>query len=163
MAVEKRSLDQTYVNARNVRARLFYDSPPEKRTPILRRHHRLRYTKSPPLSSVSGKENILYSPSRSSSKLTTPYKNRIRFYNKVSVVRIPSRDQYPESIRKSIWGSMKEISENARRNSIEFAAEGWDWRRATEDHDMYVAPNGERIHPIHVRRDFEMGDSETQE
>ena len=27
-------------------------------------------------------------------------------------------------------------------------------RRATEDKDMYVAPNGERIHPVHVRRDF---------
>jgi hypothetical protein len=154
MAVEKRTLDQTYVNARNVRARLFYELHPQpKCTPILRRK-RLLYTKSLPLFPIQTTENILESPSGRVVKVITPCKNRIRFHNKVSVIRIPSREMYPESIKKNIWRTLQEISENARRNTIEFAADRWDWRRATEDEAMYVAPNGERIHPVHVRLDF---------
>ena len=149
MAVEKRSLEQTYVHSRNVRARLFYQLHPEpKHTSILKRH---RYTKTP-LNTISFHQNT---PCQDpSTKIVTPpcKSHRIRFYNKVSVLRIPSRYQYPESMKKNIWGTMKEISENARRNTIEFAAEGWDWRRATEDDAMYIGPNGERIHPVHVRR-----------
>jgi hypothetical protein len=157
MAVEKRARDQPCSDPRNVRARLFYQLHPQapNTSPILRRKNRLRYTKSPPLSPIHTKENIDDVPNGSTVKVTTlPCKNRIRFFNKVYVVRIPSRDQYPDSIKKTIWGNLREISENARRNSIEFAAEGWDWRRAIEDDEMYVDPSGDRIHPVHVNRDF---------
>jgi hypothetical protein len=149
MAVEKRPLEHSLVNKRNVRARLVHRFNPEKSfTPILRPH---RYTKASLLSNLSLKENIVESEGPLKDA-TSPLKRRITFYNKVSVVHIPSRHHYPELMRKSIWGTMREISENARRNTIEFAAEGWDWRAATEDDAMYVAPNGERVHPAHVRR-----------
>jgi hypothetical protein len=59
-------------------------------------------------------------------------------------------------MKQSLWGTLKEIHENARRNTIEFAAEGWDWRAATEDDAMYVTPSGDRIHPAHVRRVFKI-------
>lgn len=76
--------------------------------------------------------------------------NRIQFYNKVQVVYIPSRDQYPEAMKMTIWSNAEEIKRNARRNTIEFASEGWDWRQCCEDEAMYLSPHtGERIHPVH--------------
>ena len=151
MAVEKRPLEHSLVNKRNVRARLVHRFNPEKSfTPILRQH---RYTEASSPSPLPPKEDIV-EPEEPLKDATSPLKRRITFYNKVSVVHIPSRHHYPELMRKSIWGTMREISDNARRNTLEFASEGWDWRAATEDDAMYVAPNGERVHPVHVRREF---------
>ncbi|CAJ1952532.1 unnamed protein product [Cylindrotheca closterium] len=81
-----------------------------------------------------------------------PFKNRIHFYNKVQVVYIPSRDHYPDALKSTIWSNSAEIRQNARRNTIEFAAEGWDWRRCCEDEAMFLSPRGERIHPVHFRQ-----------
>ena len=74
----------------------------------------------------------------------------IRFYNRVTVLLIPSRHLYPKKMRASIWASTQEIRVNARRNAFEYAAEGWNWRTAVEEEDMYLAANGEHIHPAHV-------------
>jgi hypothetical protein len=139
MGVDKRDFKQSCIKA--VRKE---QVSKRRATPILKR---LRYTKSPdPLSSRN--ENL---PSPRRLYFGKPLKNRIHFYNKVQVVYIPSRDHYPESMKTSIWSNMAEIQRNARRNTIEFAAEGWDWRRACEDEAMYLSPQGERIHPVHIR------------
>ena len=140
---------------RNVRARLIHRMQSASQshcTPILKRQ---RYTaSSQPLIPLQPKENIVESSEGPLKDAIPECKRRIRFYNKVTVVHIPSRFHYPELMRKSLWGTLKEITENARRNTIEFASEGWDWRAATEDEAMYVAPNGERIHPVHVRQAY---------
>ena len=50
-----------------------------------------------------------------------------------------------------MWSSMKEIYANAKRNTIEFASDGWDWRNATEENEFYQNPaSGESVHPIHI-------------
>ena len=119
-----------------------------KTTPILRKH---RYTNNnTPFSPPPSKMKILQfsSPDRTQSK---PRETKIQFHGKVRVFFIPSRNCYPESIQNSMWSRTAEIKRNARRNAIEFAAEGWDWRRATEDEAMYLSPNGERIHPVHFQ------------
>mmetsp|Transcript_26246 Transcript_26246/g.63950 ORF Transcript_26246/g.63950 Transcript_26246/m.63950 type:complete len:145 (+) Transcript_26246:2498-2932(+) len=110
---------------------------------------RLRYTKTPQHQLSSRKEEL---PTPRRIDFEKPFKNRIHFYNKVQVVYIPSRDHYPAAMKSTIWSNAAEIRLNARRNTIEFAAEGWDWRRCCEDEAMFLSPQGERIHPVHFRQ-----------
>jgi len=77
---------------------------------------------------------------------------RIRFHHKVAVHCIPARHDYSEEIKKCIWSDMSEIREMARRNTIEFASEGYDWRRCAEDDAMVLSPTGERVHPVWEQR-----------
>jgi hypothetical protein len=82
--------------------------------------------------------------------------NKVSFFHKVQVLRIPSRKHYPDDIKKTLWASLSEITENAKRNSIEYTAEGWDWRTVLEEKDMYRHPRtGEYVHPIHVQREYQ--------
>jgi hypothetical protein len=82
--------------------------------------------------------------------------HKVSFFHKVQVLRIPSRKQYPDEMKKSLWATLSEISENAKRNSIEYTAEGWDWRTVLEEKDMYRHPRtGEYVHPVHVQREYQ--------
>jgi hypothetical protein len=78
---------------------------------------------------------------------------RLTFNEEVAVCPIPKRDEYSKRIRERLWATPDEMMSNAYRNSVEFAAEGWDWRNVMEDENMYrcVASN-ELIHPVHVER-----------
>jgi hypothetical protein len=75
------------------------------------------------------------------------------FNEEVAVCPIPRRNEYSNRIREHLWNSPDEMMRNAERNAIEFAAEGFDWKNAMEDDQMYrcIATN-EKIHPIHVER-----------
>jgi hypothetical protein len=150
MAIDKRNFEQTCIKAvrkENVAKRC------RASTPILKRSY---VPVSPSLIRLSQRRDIMITPRKlfaSPQKFQTkPMKNRIQFYSKVQVVYIPSKDQYPESMKATMWSNSAEIRRNARRNTIEFAAEGWDWRTVCEDDAMYVSPDGQRIHPVHVRR-----------
>jgi len=77
-----------------------------------------------------------------------PNRRRITFYQKVAVHSIPARHQYTREARERIWNNLLEIREMARRNTIEFASEGYDWRKAAEDDAMLLTPEGERVHPV---------------
>jgi len=86
------------------------------------------------------------------SSITCP-RNSVRFHSKVLVMRIPSRNQYPKSIKRNLWCSLSEIARSAQRNTIEFSSEGWEWRSAVEEESMYIHPKtGQYIHPVHVQR-----------
>jgi len=82
-------------------------------------------------------------------------KKKISFDDVVQVLPIPKRDEYSSRISCRLWSGAVEINENAARNSVEFAAEGWDWRTVTEDEKMYICyATGERIHPVHYENDY---------
>lgn len=153
----KRSFDEVsgysaFHFPRNVRARLcsrniFFHSPTPQAhfRPILRSRNDVN---------IECKENIPcrnfanYSASDVGFPKSSPKERRIRFHQKVAVFCIPARHQYSDEIKQRIWCDMTELREMARRNTIEFASEGYDWRRATEDEAMVLSPNGERIHPV---------------
>lgn len=72
----------------------------------------------------------------------------VSFDNSVLVHPIPARTDYSDRIRPLLWTPVEEMQENAARNCLEYAAEGWDWHTVLEDESMVVV-QGERIHPIH--------------
>lgn len=84
-------------------------------------------------------------------------KRRVCLDESVSVVPIPMRSEYSDRVKERLWSSATELYQNAARNSIEFAAEGWNWRTVTEDEKMLVCTvSGELIHPIHLHNALQL-------
>ena len=77
----------------------------------------------------------------------TKSKRKVSIHNDVAIIPIPTRNEYLH--RERLWCSASELYHNAARNTIEFAAEGFNWRNVADDDEMIQAPSGERIHPIH--------------
>lgn len=71
--------------------------------------------------------------------------------DEVEVMPIPTRHAYSDRIKSRIWSNRYELEENAQRNAVEFAAEGWNWETVTEDEGMYICSvSGELVHPAWV-------------
>ena len=88
--------------------------------------------------------------SETSSLSTTS--RRLHFNETVTVCPIPKREAYSKRMKEQLWHTPEEMMTIARRNSIEFASEGWDWNNVLEDENMYRCVNSnEKIHPVHVQ------------
>jgi hypothetical protein len=104
--------------------------------------------KSEPLASSLGTETSSIS---TSSRSEAGIGKRLTFHDEVFVCPIPRRDQYSNRIRHHLWPSMEELTNKAEKNTLEFASEGWDWRKTLDKEDMYLdTSSGEYIHPIHI-------------
>ena len=76
---------------------------------------------------------------------------RLAFHEEVSVCPIPRRDQYSNRIRQQLWPTAEDMTKAAQKNTLEFASEGWDWRKSIDTDEMYFdVATGEYIHPIHI-------------
>jgi hypothetical protein len=73
---------------------------------------------------------------------------QVHFKPAVTVYEIPSRHDYSRRIQPTLWTPLEELQQNAARNSVEFAAENYDWKQVVHEDDMVVIA-GELIHPIH--------------
>mmetsp|Transcript_1228 Transcript_1228/g.2678 ORF Transcript_1228/g.2678 Transcript_1228/m.2678 type:complete len:341 (-) Transcript_1228:539-1561(-) len=80
----------------------------------------------------------------------------LKFEETVQIIPIPMRHEYSHRVRTRLWSGALEIHQNAARNTMEFASEGWDWRSVIEDDRMYVcSTTGELIHPCHYEPGFQ--------
>jgi len=86
-------------------------------------------------------------------KPPTP-KSSVRFNLNVEIHSIPNRQQYPYKTKQLIWMQPAELEESLHRNTLEFAAEGNDWRLAKEE-DEFVWFENNLVHPVHVRCNFQ--------
>ena len=115
-----------------------------------------------PISSLSaegggGRISIPPSQARRIRDITPSGKSRprhpvcVRFDPLVTVVPIPSHRSFDRRMRSWLHATKDEMSSNIARNTLEFTYEGWDWRNAIEEVDMYVSKaSGELVHPAHV-------------
>lgn len=104
------------------------------------------------LQSSSSSSNDNDNDSMTDMNSTSPCK-KLKFNEEVKVCPIPKREEYSKRIKDQLWASPTEMAQMAHRNSIEFAAEGCDWRNCLEDENMYrdVSTN-ELIHPVHIEQ-----------
>jgi hypothetical protein len=76
---------------------------------------------------------------------------KVHFYEKNTVIEIPNKGDYSDSTRKNLWTSFREIKTNAKRNRVEFQADGCDWRKCKEESEM-LFQNGKLIHPASYQK-----------
>jgi hypothetical protein len=79
----------------------------------------------------------------------TQYK-RCQFNETVCVMTIPSRHEYTQKMKSRLWFTASELYMNAVRNTIEYMAEGCNWRTVIEEEGMISCnQTGRLIHPAH--------------
>ena len=104
-----------------------------------------------PLGGVIPSKEPLKNDQATISTATEKKTTRIAFVDEVEVMPIPTRHEYSDRIKSRIWSNRYELQENAERNAVEFAAEGWKWDQVVEDEGMYIcSASGELVHPAWV-------------
>jgi hypothetical protein len=118
-----------------------------------------------PLKMDDSGDDLAFTKSSTTPPITTGDKSlRVAFQEDVEVVPIPTRYEYSDRIKSRIWSNRHELQENAERNALEFAAEGWNWRTVTEDDGMFICSvSGELVHPIHLQHLMQEEPEEPQE
>jgi hypothetical protein len=101
----------------------------------------------------------LFNPLHESLLLQKQYKRKIHptqegkktivtFCERVRVKKIPSHRYLDEEERNSLWISWDELAYGMRRNTMEYLADGSDWRQAKEEDQFKLLPSGELMHPL---------------
>jgi hypothetical protein len=139
-----------------------YDTPPTVKNaqPMTAAQHRrlrilrgmgLGYTLHPSPPDGSAARNplegvkVFQEPLKVDAPPETKKKTRIAFQEDVEVMPIPTRYEYSDRIKSRIWSNRHELQENAERNAIEFASEGWNWKTVTEDDGKPINYKGIKV------------------
>jgi hypothetical protein len=68
-------------------------------------------------------------------------RRRLRFKKSVKVLYIPSRGEYSDSTKDTLWPTAYSLHRAAVRNSIEYVTEGYNWRQCLEE-DSFIHVEG---------------------
>mgnify|MGYP000210735395 CR=1 FL=1 len=97
------------------------------------------------ITSASSSSSAPSSPSQSQQQRPS-----LTFHEEVSVIHIPTRKDYSSRMQQHLWHSRETLRQAVLRNTVEYAADGWDWQAVCEEEHHYKCPNsGELIHPVH--------------
>jgi hypothetical protein len=72
----------------------------------------------------------------------------VKFSERVRVKEIPSHRDMDQEEKNSLWMSWDEAVSTTRRNTMEYLADGADWRQAKEEDQFRALPSGELVHPL---------------
>jgi hypothetical protein len=75
-------------------------------------------------------------------------KRTITFCESVRVKKIPSHRDMDQADKSLKWISGEEQVHEVRRNTMEYLADGSDWRQAKEEDQFKSLPSGKLIHPF---------------
>lgn len=80
---------------------------------------------------------------------------RVSFAPTVAVRPIPHSSELSPVQRQRMYATTAEVRRNRARNRKEFRYDGFDWRAATEEEDMWQVDmvTGEAVHPAHYDYD----------
>jgi len=82
--------------------------------------------------------------------LISPMPKGVRFNPDVAVLQIPTRQEYSQRIKQHLWYTASQLQVMQQRNTIEFAADGFNVDQVCEEDEHYRSKTtGELIHPIH--------------
>jgi len=93
----------------------------------------------------------------------------VAFCPAVEIMEIPSHRDYDEATRERLWVTPEEREADKTRNMMEFLVDGWDWRRATEEHCFVRLPGDEGgdeyelVHPATWMQRMMVMDSESDQ
>eukprot|EP00980_Cylindrotheca_fusiformis_P001592 scaffold363_cov56-Cylindrotheca_fusiformis.AAC.11 len=91
-------------------------------------------------------------------------KKSVTFKEVVTIRTIPHFARYPQELKRDLWNSSDEIRRMVQRNTIEFRAEGWDWRKVIlEDQMRYNIVTGDLVHPAHYQKSVNDMDEDEDE
>ena len=109
-----------------------------------------------PASATDDDTSSLSSSARYSIGSTSLSRRRLSFDEEVAIVTIPRREQYSNRMQEQLWHNKEDLEASIRRNTVEYAADGWIWQQVREEDDhLFVAggngvrDDGEYIHPVH--------------
>jgi len=136
-----------------------YYHVPLKCSPMVPSYHYQQERLLQKIHNIETCNHVLLSSSYEKSSSAT---RAVKFVELVLVQDISSHRTYSEETRLKIWTGIRDIEKQAKRNTMEFCADGEDWRYATEEND-FCKWKGELVHPYTFEKLQEQQEKEQDE
>jgi hypothetical protein len=71
----------------------------------------------------------------------------VQFATLAEAIEIPHFSQYSREQKDQMWNDRQAIRLLAKKNTVEYEWEGWDWKTAVEE-DQFIRLGGHLVHPV---------------
>jgi len=86
-----------------------------------------------------------------SSRSLNEGKHTVRFHDQPQIIDLEPLSSFD---REECFFDPEDFDKMLQRNSLEFQAEGRNWKTVVEEENMIKNEHGELVHPVHVLRNF---------